>query len=245
MWQLQHRLRLVVSRRGTRSLLVCLAEIIRSMGLIHLSASGTGLAPAGPQDMGWCKLSVSFAWALPVCKCKDTRCMGAGLLVHDGCSLVGHEQVAAARIVSSQDRLPCSRSIIRHEGQLASSRALARVHRAWPSTGCMLAVQMPAAAIMSLPARADLQLTFNSRPPGHHTQVLRAQLLQMRLAYELFTESGVMEEFGLDERVLAHFIANVASNYHGNPYHNFTHAIYVLQATFLILKVVPVMLGAP
>ena len=59
----------------------------------------------------------------------------------------------------------------------------------------------------------------------------------MRLAYELFKESGVIEEFDLDERVLAHFVANVASNYHSNPYHNFTHAIYVLQATFLILEV--------
>ena len=61
--------------------------------------------------------------------------------------------------------------------------------------------------------------------------------MQMRLAYELFKESGVIEEFHLDERVLAHFVANVASNYHSNPYHNFTHAIYVLQATFLILEV--------
>ena len=61
--------------------------------------------------------------------------------------------------------------------------------------------------------------------------------LQMRLAYELFKESRVIEEFNLDERVLAHFVANVASNYHSNPYHNFTHAIYVLQATFLILEV--------
>lgn len=45
-----------------------------------------------------------------------------------------------------------------------------------------------------------------------------------------------MQTFQLRERQLAHFIANVATNYHPNPYHNLAHVTYVLQTTFLIIK---------
>ena len=60
-------------------------------------------------------------------------------------------------------------------------------------------------------------------------------MLQMHTAFRIFREAGVMQTFQLRERQLAHFIANVATNYHPNPYHNLAHVTYVLQTTFLII----------
>lgn len=42
----------------------------------------------------------------------------------------------------------------------------------------------------------------------------------MHLAFAIFQEAGCIKAFGLSESVLARFIANVAANYHANPYHN-------------------------
>ena len=44
--------------------------------------------------------------------------------------------------------------------------------------------------------------------------------MQMQMVYAIFQESGVVQSLGIKESLLAHFIANVATNYHANPYHN-------------------------
>ena len=58
----------------------------------------------------------------------------------------------------------------------------------------------------------------------------------MHTAFRIFREAGVLQAFQMRERQLAHFIANVATNYHPNPYHNLAHVTYVLQTTFLIIR---------
>ena len=47
----------------------------------------------------------------------------------------------------------------------------------------------------------------------------------MQRAYAIFQEAGVIRAFSLKESVLAHFIANVATNYHNNPYHNLVRSL--------------------
>ena len=62
-----------------------------------------------------------------------------------------------------------------------------------------------------------------------------AYWLQMRVVFDIFADSGVLEYFKLDERILASWISKVASNYKENPYHNFSHATHVLHCVFLFL----------
>ncbi|PNW74351.1 hypothetical protein CHLRE_13g605100v5 [Chlamydomonas reinhardtii] len=56
----------------------------------------------------------------------------------------------------------------------------------------------------------------------------------VKLAYDIFIVSGVMEEFAIRPKALRNFLTAVASHYHAIPYHNFNHVCHVLHATFLI-----------
>ncbi|KAG2427309.1 hypothetical protein HXX76_012504 [Chlamydomonas incerta] len=56
----------------------------------------------------------------------------------------------------------------------------------------------------------------------------------IKLAYDIFIVSGVMEEFAIRPKALRNFLTAVASHYHAIPYHNFNHVCHVLHATFLI-----------
>jgi len=50
---------------------------------------------------------------------------------------------------------------------------------------------------------------------------------------------GLVEEFGLDPKVLLTFLARVEAGYRRNPYHNRDHAADVLQATHWLLNAQP------
>ncbi|GBG00359.1 cAMP phosphodiesterase [Raphidocelis subcapitata] len=61
----------------------------------------------------------------------------------------------------------------------------------------------------------------------------------IRMAYDVFTLSGVVEEVGVSEGALSGFLSAVASHYHepGDvPYHNLSHAVQVLHMVWLILE---------
>ncbi|KAG2432321.1 hypothetical protein HYH02_013041 [Chlamydomonas schloesseri] len=61
----------------------------------------------------------------------------------------------------------------------------------------------------------------------------------VKLAYDIFIVSGVMEEFAIRPKALRNFLTAVASHYHAIPYHNFNHVCHVLHATFLICCTTP------
>ena len=57
--------------------------------------------------------------------------------------------------------------------------------------------------------------------PAQDAQGASPACAQMQLVFAIFQEAGVIRRFGIVESVLAHFIANVAVNYHNTiPYHN-------------------------
>jgi hypothetical protein len=59
----------------------------------------------------------------------------------------------------------------------------------------------------------------------------------IRVAYDVFTLSGVVEEVGVSEGVLSGFLSAVASHYHEPtdvPYHNLSHAVQVLHMVWLV-----------
>ena len=55
------------------------------------------------------------------------------------------------------------------------------------------------------------------------------------MVYDIFSDSGVLEWFKIEERKIMAFIAAVCSHYHKNPYHNFCHVVYVLHCTYMFL----------
>ncbi|KIY92160.1 high affinity cGMP-specific 3',5'-cyclicphosphodiesterase 9 [Monoraphidium neglectum] len=61
----------------------------------------------------------------------------------------------------------------------------------------------------------------------------------VRVAFDVFMLSGVLEEMGVGEATLSGFLSAVASHYHDPaavPYHNLSHAVQVLHTTWLILE---------
>ena len=60
-------------------------------------------------------------------------------------------------------------------------------------------------------------------------------MLQVKLVYDIFADSGVVEFFRMEERKVMAFIAAVCSHYHKNPYHNFCHVVYVLHCTYMLI----------
>ncbi len=60
-------------------------------------------------------------------------------------------------------------------------------------------------------------------------------LLQVKMVYDIFSDSGVLDFFKIEERKIMAFIAAVCSHYHRNPYHNFCHVVYVLHTTYMML----------
>ena len=59
--------------------------------------------------------------------------------------------------------------------------------------------------------------------------------LQVKMVYDIFLHSGVLEFFKIEERKIMAFIAAVCSHYHKNPYHNFCHVVYVLHTTYMMI----------
>ena len=59
--------------------------------------------------------------------------------------------------------------------------------------------------------------------------------MQVKMVYDIFSDSGVLEWFKIEERKIMAFIAAVCSHYHKNPYHNFCHVVYVLHCTYMFL----------
>lgn len=58
---------------------------------------------------------------------------------------------------------------------------------------------------------------------------------QVKMVYDIFSDSGVLEWFKIEERKIMAFIAAVCSHYHKNPYHNFCHVAYVLHCTYMCM----------
>lgn len=59
----------------------------------------------------------------------------------------------------------------------------------------------------------------------------------MRLAYDIFMLSGVVDELHIPEAEVSGFVSAVSGHYHGSddvPYHNFCHAVQVLHAVWLV-----------
>lgn len=59
----------------------------------------------------------------------------------------------------------------------------------------------------------------------------------MRLAYDIFMMSGVLEELGIPESELTGFLSAVGSHYKSAdevPYHNLAHTVQVLHAVWLV-----------
>ena len=60
-------------------------------------------------------------------------------------------------------------------------------------------------------------------------------IMQVKMVYDIFADSGVLEFFKIEERKIMAFIAAVCSHYHRNPYHNFCHVVYVLHTTYMVM----------
>jgi len=57
-----------------------------------------------------------------------------------------------------------------------------------------------------------------------------------KIAYLLFLRLFDFDELAIDVLSLQHFIKEVSLHYHKNPYHNFKHAVSVLQFTYLLIS---------
>jgi len=55
-------------------------------------------------------------------------------------------------------------------------------------------------------------------------------------AFLIFEESNVLDELHVNRDKLKNFVVGVEARYHPNPYHNFFHAVDVLQTTFFMIK---------
>jgi hypothetical protein len=59
--------------------------------------------------------------------------------------------------------------------------------------------------------------------------------VQVRMAYDVFMMSGVVQELELPESDLSLFLSAVAGHYHAHvPYHNFGHAVQVLHTVWMV-----------
>lgn len=59
--------------------------------------------------------------------------------------------------------------------------------------------------------------------------------MQVRMAYDVFMMSGVVQELELAESDLSLFLSAVAGHYHAHvPYHNFGHAVQVLHTVWMV-----------
>lgn len=66
------------------------------------------------------------------------------------------------------------------------------------------------------------------------TSMAKPELL--KLSYDLFIASGLPSQLRVSDSCLRAFIAAVASHYHDNPYHNFSHVCNVLHVVWLIVQ---------
>jgi len=57
----------------------------------------------------------------------------------------------------------------------------------------------------------------------------------IKLCYDMFLLSGLIDHFNINVRVLQNFITVVASHYHSIPYHNFNHVCHVLHGVWMML----------
>ncbi|WIA12087.1 hypothetical protein OEZ85_012163 [Tetradesmus obliquus] len=65
----------------------------------------------------------------------------------------------------------------------------------------------------------------------------RSQEELVRMAYDVFMMSGVVQELELAESDLSLFLSAVAGHYHAHvPYHNFGHAVQVLHTVWMIME---------
>jgi len=55
-------------------------------------------------------------------------------------------------------------------------------------------------------------------------------------SFLLFANTQVLEQFDIPERILRDFIHAVGIKYQDNPYHNYHHAVHVLQSTYYCLR---------
>jgi hypothetical protein len=58
----------------------------------------------------------------------------------------------------------------------------------------------------------------------------------VKMAFDIFRLSGVVEALGIPEGRLSSLITAVASHYHDNPYHNFCHVLHVLHSVFMVRR---------
>ncbi|GMH33176.1 hypothetical protein BSKO_01010 [Bryopsis sp. KO-2023] len=65
------------------------------------------------------------------------------------------------------------------------------------------------------------------------TELPKGELV--KVAFDIFVDSGVLPRFKIKEMVLMSFLTAVASHYQDNPYHNFLHAVYVLHGVWMVL----------
>ena len=66
-----------------------------------------------------------------------------------------------------------------------------------------------------------------------------AWMLQVRVAYDVFMLSGVLEELAIPESELTGFLSAVSAHYHSPddvPYHNLAHVVQVLHAVWLVSR---------
>lgn len=64
-------------------------------------------------------------------------------------------------------------------------------------------------------------------------------VLQVRVAYDVFMLSGVLEELAIPESELTGFLSAVSAHYHSPddvPYHNLAHVVQVLHAVWLVSR---------
>jgi hypothetical protein len=74
--------------------------------------------------------------------------------------------------------------------------------------------------------------TAAAHPPG-----CPLRLPQVRVAYDVFLLSGVLEELGIPESELTGFLSAVSAHYHSPeevPYHNLAHVVQVLHTVWLV-----------
>lgn len=96
-------------------------------------------------------------------------------------------------------------------------------------------------AAPAVPSPTPLSWPTSLTPCNLHTPLL---LLQVKLCYDMFALSGLMDHFGLSMRTLSSFISAVSSHYHSIPYHNFNHVVHVTHGVWMVGGVL-VSLGWP
>jgi hypothetical protein len=78
--------------------------------------------------------------------------------------------------------------------------------------------------------------------PASQTYLLLCHMCvpgQVRVAYDIFMLSGVLDELRIPESELTGFLSAVSAHYHSPedvPYHNLSHVVQVLHAVWLVSR---------